>query len=254
MKRQLILLLAAGLSLCTIPTTTGRNAEETPDTLRTAPVRSFEFHFGTDLMSSYVCRGSYQAGPSFQPTFKASYAGFFLTAWGSIDFTGSQMREVDLTLGYQIDRFEIAITDYYIAPHPHIDGRFFDFGPKSAHSFEASVSWTISPRIPIGLWWGTMFAGADVDDNGRRNYSSYAEISYPFAVKKTIDLKTGVGFMPWSTENCFNTRGFAVTNIYLHAAKQWTFRGNLRLGILARLICNPYREQLNFVGGISFHI
>lgn len=228
--------------------------EECADTLAEAASPRLGFEMGIELLSSYVSRGSYQAGASFQPFLRVSWGGQFIGAWASTDFSGTQMREVNLSLGYRKGRFEAALIDYYIAPHPEAEGRFFDFGHRSAHTFEASLSWSVSERVPIGIWWGTMFAGADVADDGRRNYSSYAEISYPFALRQAVDFKTGVGFMPWSTENCFNTRGFAVTNVYLHAAKTWTLRRNLRLGLLARIICNPYREQFNFVGGVRFEL
>lgn len=254
MTPKMITLLAAVLLFTGTAHAMDRMPDEAVDTLAASPRTHFGIEFGVDLVSSYVCRGSYQAGASFQPSLKVSWGGLFAKAWGSTDFEGVQMREVDLSIGYQIGRFEAALTDYYVAPHPEAEGRFFDFGHHSAHTFEASLSWTVSERVPIGLWWGTMFAGADVADDGRRNYSSYAEISYPFTVRKAVDLKTGVGFMPWSTENCFNTRGFAVTNLYLHASKTWIFRRNLRLGILAQIICNPYREQFNFVGGVRFHL
>lgn len=254
MTRKILLQLLVGLTCFTTGNLRAHAPEERTDTLPAAGKNRFGFEMGIDLLSSYVSRGSYQAGASFQPSLQVSMAGLYLGAWGSTDFAGTQMREINLMLGYRKGGFEVAVTDYYIAPHPEAEGRFFDFGHRSAHTFEASVSWTVSKRIPITIWWGTMFAGADVADNGRRNYSSYAEISYPFSIRNVVDLKAGVGAMPWSTENCFNTRGFAVTNVYLHAMKMWTLRRNLRLGLLARIICNPYREQFNFVGGVRFHL
>lgn len=38
-----------------------------------------------DLVSSYIWRGFYQTGASFQPTLSLG-VGNFLTAWGSTDF------------------------------------------------------------------------------------------------------------------------------------------------------------------------
>ena len=59
-----------------------------------------------DLLSSYLWRGFYQTGASFQPTFAFSVAGFSLTAWGSTDFDGYKSsegaanKEIDLTAAY----------------------------------------------------------------------------------------------------------------------------------------------------------
>lgn len=226
--------------------------ETSADTLNVAPSRShIDIDMTLELMSSYVCRGAYQTGASFQPTLEASWRGLYLKAWGSTDLD-AHMREIDLTLGYRIQRFNFMLTDYYVTPAA--GGGFFTGGARGPHIFEAAVFWSVSERVPIGIWWGTVFAGADVADNGQRNYSSYAEISYPFTVRDFIDMKAGVGFMPWSTQNCFNTEGFAVTNVYLKATKMWTLRGQMRIGLLAHVILNPYREELNFVGGLRFEL
>ena len=254
MKKPMLLLLCAGLALCTASAAAANPEKPEADTLAAAPRSSFSMQFGTELMSSYVCRGKYLAGPSFQPSARFAWGGFYIGVWGSIDFSGSKMREVDLTLGYRVGRFDVSVTDYYIAPQ-NIEGRFFEWGGHGPHAIEAIVSYTVHPRVPIGLSWGTVIAGADIGNDGRRNFSSYVDISYPFTVRRYgVDCKTGVGFMPWSTENCYDTRGFAVSNVYLHATKYWTLRGKMQLGLLTRFICNPYREQFNFVGGVTLRI
>lgn len=79
--------------------------------------KKFEVTPAADIVSSYVWRGGYDAGASIQPSLTLSYAGFSLEAWGSTDFSTSadefKSKEFDLTLGYQIKGFEIAVTDYW---------------------------------------------------------------------------------------------------------------------------------------------
>ena len=234
-----------GTTPCQTAHIPGENADS-------AAHRRLTFTMGSDWMSSYVCRGSYQTGPSIQPTLQIGYGGFFFTAWGS---AGKDLQEVDLTLSYRFRRFELSLTDYYVTDsEPGLRSGFFSYGRHSPHTLEVSLSWSASERFPLTLWWGTMVAGGDFGNDGRRNYSSYAEISYPFLLPASVEMKTGLGFTPWSTENCFGTKGFAVTNVYLHAARRWTFGGSLKIGLLARLICNPYKEEFHFVGGLSLHM
>ena len=52
-------------------------------------VQAQEFKIQGDLVSSYVWRGFYQTGVSFQPTLWFGIGGFSLTAWGSSDFDGT---------------------------------------------------------------------------------------------------------------------------------------------------------------------
>ena len=42
-----------------------------------------------DLVSSYIWRGFYQTGASFQPTLSLGVGNFTLTAWGSTDYQGA---------------------------------------------------------------------------------------------------------------------------------------------------------------------
>ena len=46
--------------------------------------------------------------------------------------------------------------------------------------------------------WYLMFAGADKNEEGKQNYSSYCELNYPFSVK-SVDLNATVGFVPYKT-------------------------------------------------------
>ena len=69
-------------------------------------VQAQEFKIQGDLVSSYVWRGFYQTGVSFQPTLGFGIGGFSLTAWGSTDFDGTSSsdgeaaKEIDLTAAY----------------------------------------------------------------------------------------------------------------------------------------------------------
>ena len=69
----------------------------------TGKVQAQEFTIQGDLVSSYVWRGFYQTGVSFQPTLGFGVGDFSLTAWGSTDFDGvssgegAAAKEIDLT-------------------------------------------------------------------------------------------------------------------------------------------------------------
>ena len=69
---------------------------------------------GTDIVSSYLWRGSRLDGPAFQPTVGLEWNGLSLSAWGSTGF--SDACEVDLTLAYSIGGFTVGVTDYWLPP------------------------------------------------------------------------------------------------------------------------------------------
>ena len=81
-----------------------------------------EFTVQGDLVSSYVWRGMYQTGASFQPTLAFSVGGFSLTAWGSTDFDGYAStegmanKEIDVTNAFTTDA-QLAAADVKLLIH-----------------------------------------------------------------------------------------------------------------------------------------
>ena len=99
-----------------------------------------------DLVSSYIWRGMYQTGASFQPTLAFSVAGFSLTAWGSTDFDGYRSseglanKEIDLTAAYTFGAsgLTLSIADLWWAGQGA--NKYFNFkSHETAHHFEAGL-------------------------------------------------------------------------------------------------------------------
>lgn len=99
-----------------------------------------EFTVQGDLVSSYVWRGMYQTGASFQPTLAFSVGGFSLTAWGSTDFDGYASaegmanKEIDLTAAYTFGEsgLTLSVADLWWAGQGR--GKYFNFkSHETAH-------------------------------------------------------------------------------------------------------------------------
>lgn len=247
-KWQIILML---IGLATILTIDVASAQER---------KGVQLSGGSDIVSSYIWRGVYQAGVSFQPTLTLTAGDFSVSAWGSVDFASTSYKEMDLTLAYALGPVTFSLADLYwegtAANRDLISHNYFHFGSDSPHRIEAGVSWCVSKKVPITLSWYTILFGAsDVNGAGERCYSTYVEVAYPFSIK-TIDMKAGVGFTPWATEGTYGTTGFAVQNVFINASKMWAIKGmkTMQLGIFTNLFWNPAMEDVNFVGGISFRM
>lgn len=216
---------------------------------------------GGDLVSSYIWRGVYEAGTSFQPTLTLTAGNFSATAWGSVDFASTSYKEMDLTLAYSLGPVTISLADLYwegsAASRDLISHNYFHFGSDSPHRVEAGINWCVSEKIPITLsWYTVLFGAADVNTKGDRAYASYFEAAYPFSVK-SVDMKAGIGMVPWNAYGTYGAdRDFYVQNIFINAGKMWNIKGveSMQLGIFTNLIWNPAMEDVNFVGGISFRM
>ncbi len=243
-KRRIVVSITALAMAFSTPVS---HAQEKPGGVR--------FSGGTDLVSTYLWRGVYESGPAFQPVLTLTAGNFSATAWGSVDFD-NKYKEMDLTLAYTLGPVTLSLADLYWTGHA--DDRYFIFDDRSPHRIEVGASWVVSEKVPVTLSWYTiLFGAADVNDKGERAYASYFEVAYPFRVK-TVDLKAGVGVVPWNAAATYATgdRGFCVQNVFLNAGKSWNIKGadSMSIGFSTELSWNPALEDVNFVGRISFRM
>ncbi len=200
-----------------------------------------------DLVSSYIWRGAYNGGISFQPSLTLSYGGFSLEAWGSTDFSTSNdqsiAKEIDFTLGYEWNGFSLAVTDYWWEGEGSRYGRY-----SSDHYFEGTVGYSFGESFPLSLSWSTMFAGGDKDIEGDRLYSSYFEVLYEFDVWG-VTVIPSVGISPWKS---MYSEEFNVASIGLKAAKDIRVTDSFSIPLFTEVIVSPSNDNVYMVFGLSF--
>ena len=225
--------------------------------LGTTSAKAQEFTVQGDLVSSYVWRGVYQTGASFQPTLGFNIGDFSLTAWGSTDFDGNKSseglasKEIDLTAAYTLGESGPTLSVASLWWAGQGAGKYFNFkSHETAHFFEAGLVYTLPcEKLPLSMAWYLMFAGADKNEEGKQNYSSYCELNYPFSVK-TVDLNVTCGIVPYTAPQ-YNCNGFAVTNIALKGTTAIRFSDRFSLPVFAQAIWNPRMEDAHLVFGIT---
>ncbi|MDH6309739.1 hypothetical protein M2451_002077 [Dysgonomonas sp. PFB1-18] len=212
--------------------------------------KGIDVDFGADLVSSYVWRGYKQAGASVQPGISASISGFTLGAWGSTDISSSGAKEVDFYASYENSGFKAMVTDYWW------DGegtyRYFSSPNEgyNGHYLEATLGYTLPESFPLSITWNTFVLGkGNKKADGDNSYSTYVELAYPFSVKG-VDMGIAAGFTPWESA-VYGSTGFNFTSVTLHASKSIKITDSFSLPVFANVICNPHREDIHFVFGIS---
>lgn len=203
-----------------------------------------EVTVSADLVSNYIWRGQDLGGISVQPTFGISYRGFSFTSWGSIGFDRTDPKEIDLTLDYQTGGFNIGITDYWVEgtrSYFHYDTH------NTGHVFEGNIGYDFGP---VALSWYTNFAGADYyrDEETKRAFSSYFEISAPFTFAG-FDWRAEIGATPW--EGAYAS-GFAIVNVALGASRTLEITDRFSIPLFAKAIANPSTEAFYLVFGVTF--
>ncbi|MGL4333002.1 MAG: hypothetical protein ACRCSR_09465 [Bacteroidales bacterium] len=210
-----------------------------------------EFEGGADLVSTYLWRGSENAGASIQPYASVSLKGLTFEAWGSAAFECKGLKEVDLTLSYEFSSFTIGISDYWWDEGEAYS--YFRYGKgKTSHSWEANLSYELPvEKFPLSVSWNTVFAGDDYDDDGKRSYSSYMELLYPFDIKK-VEMEAFVGATPWQSPLILEGRkGFSVCNIGIGAKYTLDCGEHVSFPFMSQLVFNPATEKFHFAVGAS---
>ena len=202
-----------------------------------------------DVVSSYIWRGQDLGDVSLQPTLSIGYKGLSLTAWGSVGLSDpSDTKEFDLTLGYTIGGLNIGITDYWFNGGLDPENRYFKYDAHGTnHVFEANVGYDFGLA---SLQWFTNFAGNDgMNNDGKRAYSSYIELTVPFKLA-TVDWTATAGAVPFSTD-FYGTDGFAVTNLALKAAKEIKVTDTFSIPVFGQVVANPCSQKAYLVLGFT---
>ena len=202
-----------------------------------------------DVVSSYIWRGQDLGHVSLQPTLGIGYKGLSLSAWGSVGLSDpSDMKEFDLTLGYAIGGFNIGITDYWFSSGLDTENRYFKYDAHGTnHVYEANVGYDFGFA---GLQWFTNFAGNDgMNNDGKRAYSSYVELSVPFKLA-AVEWTATAGAVPFSTD-FYGTDGFAVTNLALKATKDIQVTETFSVPIFGQVVANPCSQKAYLVIGFT---
>lgn len=222
-------------------------------------------YLDADIVSRYMWRGIDMAGVSIQPEVSLKWKGLFIDAQGSVGIESTDVKEIDLSLGYERYGFNIGVTDYWSSGIEEND-LYFKYEKKGAHQLEANIGYTCKYG---SLQAYTMFWGNDFKINGDQAYSTYLELTVPFKLGG-VDWKLGVGgtFMESAgrkeseTEKTsdgditrtkyfyYYAEGPACVMASLRATKNINI-GNVSLPVFAELHTNPYLQKAHLLFGIT---
>ncbi|MBQ6433198.1 MAG: hypothetical protein IJJ94_04565 [Bacteroidaceae bacterium] len=202
---------------------------------------------GADLVSQYIWRGQDLGDASLQPSLGIGWQGLSLSVWGSVGITDPRdTKELDLTLGYAYEGFNVGVTDYWFS-----NGSYFKYkAHQTTHVWEANLGYDFGF---LNVQWYTNFAGDDgVNKDGERAYSSYLELSAPFRLGN-FDWTATLGAVPYAT-TLYGANGFCVTNVSLRATKDFVIKERYHLPLFVGLTANPRSEKLYLLLGASFSL
>ena len=210
----------------------------------------FEITPSADIVSSYVWRGMYQTGASFQPSLNLSLGGLSLNFWGSTDFVSAGNgalgipKEFDATLGWSAGGFSVSLADYWWAGEGSAYGAY-----KASHFFEGTVGYSFGS---FSLGWNTMlWEGDGGDEDYKQQFSTFVTAAYDFSVKG-VQCSAGIGVSPWTgMYHAGDATGFVFSTISLKASKEIKLSDTFALPVFAEVVVAPHQDNAFIVFGIS---
>lgn len=116
--------------------------------------------------------------------------------WGGMNTNGSY-KEFDYYLSYTLGRFSVSLWDTYnFSPDADYNNKeIFNYKAKETGRFiDATVSYTVSEKLPLSLNWSTILFGRDRDGlNAQNRYSTFAYAEYPVWQNEDWEIKPGIG-------------------------------------------------------------
>ena len=239
----------------------------------------FEYEAGAEVVSSYIWRGLYNGGLSFQPSASVGFVSnsdkvrFKIGAWGNIGASDWKFRkgfakledgsnpntyfvpEFDLSAELQVYGVVLGATHYYyFGGTPFFSSRNVDGGSQT----EVMVGLRFGDFCKAsGLYfnWNMMVAGNDAyytykhdkrtgeitDTISHRAWSTYIEFGYEAEFEHDITLNICVGLTPWRSLYTDYEGTIAVNNISLRFGKTWNVKEIVDIELFALGSMNTYK-------------
>ena len=201
-----------------------------------------------EVASGFVWRGiSLNSTPVVQPAITFSPGNFSIGAWASTPFTPYEYQEFDIFAEYQISSsLSVGLVSYF-----DYSSSYFDFKKtRTGHAFDLMLMYGGSDNFPLRAMVSTIIAGADLNDKGKSNFSTYLELGYGNTTQKGMEWEVFTGFVPMKS-GFYGLDGANVINLGFGVTKSFDITPTYSLPLSLRLSVNPAYESIFFVASIA---
>lgn len=212
----------------------------------------FAYDAYAELTSTFIWRGQYNGGLSFQPEvavgLDSEHASFRVGTWWSVGASDWGFRKgLEKEEGYNPNTKFVAETDIYIKAN--IMG--LTFGGTKYHFYEGAnfmrdglwevnVGYDFDMLLNLGLnvnYNIIVYGNDDLNEEGKHAYSGYLEVGYEHEWEDygiTLGGAIGMGHGSYYTD-----KKFTVCNIQLRLDKTWEISDHFTVGIFGLGSINP---------------
>ncbi len=191
--------------------------------------------------------------PAFEPSISFFNRSWNLGVFAAGSFDGVYKAVLPWVSFSPVKNLWIGVWDIY-SPGKKMwtnEAKPFDFGlTTSNHFVDAVISYKL-PWFPLTLKWATIVAGKDPDAEGKRNFTTYAEVSYAHNWDD-FSIWGGVGVTPWGGLYYRDKGG--INNLEVKLQYNFRLYEPITMPVFTKFAYNPLSDQLHFVAGASIII
>lgn len=230
------------LALCLCPAL-ARGQEQTE---ASSPV---EVGAELEFMNNYVWRGMATGHPYAAGALAVSWRGLTLGTFALTGLAGGgEYQELDFSIAYTLGGLSFGLNDYWSSP---TEVPYFHLRPRTTgHTLEAFVAYDFGP---LSAAWYTNVAGSDLQEDGRRAWSSYFELTSAEWSFLTCQWQAQLGISPWASDY-YGTRRFSVCEVGLSVSRDIVSTEDFSIPLVLRASVNPTDRAFYFIFGFRFVI
>ncbi|MGI6048898.1 MAG: hypothetical protein ACOYEG_12985 [Petrimonas sp.] len=141
--------------------------------------------------------GLFGSAPAFEPSISFVNKNWNMGVFTAASFDNVYKAVIPWVSYSPVKNLWIGVWDIYSAGDAIWTHNPLDYSlATSKHFVDAVVSYQL-PWFPLTVKWMTIFAGKDANAEGKRNYTSYGELSYTHRWKD-FSVSGCVGMTPWT--------------------------------------------------------
>lgn len=209
-------------------------------------------HYTTQHYWRGIGRGGlFGKAPAFESTISFSNPKWYMGVFAGASMDNIYKTVMPFVMYRVTPQFAIAIQDIYSPGTNFWQSEPFDFDiHKSKHFVDYYMVYKFK-KLPIGLKWASVVLGADPNDNGKRNFSSYFEISSSYQYKNW-KISGAVGYTPWkglyaSEAGINNIEATLMYNLKVND-------GGIALPVYVKATYNTITKYSHFIAGVSINL
>lgn len=215
----------------------------------------WKINLSTTYVTQHYWRGIGRSGlfgkaPALEPQITFSHDKWILGVFAGASFDNIYKTVMPFVIYKVTPEFAVAVQDIYSPGTNFWNSKPLDFDLYTSKHFVDYYMTYRFQKFPLQLKWATVVLGSDPNAEGKRNFSTYAEISSGIKINKW-QFDGYVGGTPWKG---LYAKEAGITNLEAKAQYNFVINQNVPFPVFVKVAHNPVAKTQHFIGGCTVNL